>query len=80
VWQKVDRKDFREFKFCVIRKKERLDLRTRTKPVCPKVLYSVMMADRFNVLNKTRLLNMVRKKAKEGYICRYCKKKGITLL
>jgi hypothetical protein len=78
VWRKVDRKDFREFKFCVVGKRERTDLRTRTKPVCPEVLCGVMMADGFTVLNKTGLLNMVGKKAEEGYIRRYCEKKGIT--
>jgi hypothetical protein len=78
VWRKVDRKDFREFKFCVVGKRERSDLRTRTRPVCPEVLCGVVMADGFNVLNKTGLLNMVGKKAEEGYIRRYCEKKGIT--
>jgi hypothetical protein len=78
VWRKVDRKDFREFKFCVVGKRERSDLRTRTKPVCPEVLCGVVMADGFTVLNKTGLLNMVGKKAEEGYIRRYCEKKGIT--
>jgi predicted transcriptional regulator len=79
VWRKVDRKDFREFLFYVVGKKERLDLRKRTTPICPEVLYSVMMADGVTILNKTGLLNMVRKKAKEGYIRRYYEKKGITL-
>lgn len=78
VWRKVDRKDFREFKFCVVAKRERSDLRNRTKPVCPEVLCGVVMADGVNVLNKTGLLNMVGKKAEEGYIRRYCEKKGIT--
>jgi len=50
VWYKVDRKDFREFKFCIIGKRERSDLRTRTKPVYPKVLYSIIMADGFTIL------------------------------
>lgn len=80
VWRKVDRKDFREFLFCVIGKRERLDLRKRTTPICPEVLCGVVMADGVTVLNKTGLLNIVGKKAKEGYIRRYCEKKGITLL
>jgi hypothetical protein len=80
MWRKVNRKDFREFKFYIIEKRERLDLRIRTKPICPKVLYGIVIADEFNVLNKTGLLNIVGKKAKEGYIYRYYKKKGITLL
>ena len=78
VWRKVDRKDFREFLFCVVGKRERSDLRKRTTPVCPEVLCGVVMADGVTVLNKTGLLNMVGKKAEEGYIRRYCEKKGIN--
>jgi hypothetical protein len=78
VWRKVDRKDFRQFLFCVVGKRERSDLRKRTTPVCPEVLCGVVMADGVTVLNKTGLLNMVGKKAEEGYIRRYCEKKGIT--
>jgi hypothetical protein len=78
VWRKVDRKDFREFLFCVVGKRERSDLRKRTTPVCPETLCCVMMANGVDLLNKTGLLNMVGKKAEEGYIRRYCKKKGIT--
>lgn len=78
VWRKVDRKDFREFLFCVIGKRERSDLRKRITPICPEVLYGVVMADGVNLLNKTGLLNMVGKKTKEGYIRRYYQKKGIT--
>jgi hypothetical protein len=80
VWQKVNKKDFKEFKFCVIKKRKRTDLRTKTKLVCPEVFCGVIIADGFTVLNKTGFLNIIRKKAEKGYIRRYCEKKGITLL
>jgi hypothetical protein len=76
----VDKKDFKEFLFYIIGKRENLNLRKRTTLIYPKVLYSIIIADRVNVLNKIRLLNIVKKKAKKGYICKYYKKKGITLL
>jgi len=59
-------------------KRARSDLRKRTTPVCPEVLTGVVMADGINLLNKTELLGVVGQKAEEGYIRRYCKKKGIT--
>lgn len=59
-------------------KSKRLDLRKRITPICPEVLCYVVIADGVTVLNKTGLLNIVRKKAEEGYIRRYCEKKGIT--
>jgi hypothetical protein len=59
-------------------KRERSDLRKRTTPIYPEVLYGVVIADGINLLNKTGLLNMVGKNAEEGYIRRYYKTKGIT--
>jgi hypothetical protein len=76
----VNRKDFREFKFYIIGKRERINLRIRTKLIYPEVLYSIIIIDGFIVLNKTGFLNIVRKKAKEGYIYKYYEKKGILLL
>jgi hypothetical protein len=80
VWRKVNKKDFKEFLFCVIKKRKRSDLRRRTTFVYPKVLCNVVITNRVIVLNKTGLLNIVGKKAEEGYIYKYCEKKGITLL
>ena len=78
VWSKADRKDFRKFIFCVVGKRQRSDLRARTKPVCPEVLCCIEMADGITVVNKTALLRIVGQKSEEGYIRRYCKDKGIT--
>jgi hypothetical protein len=76
----VNKKDFREFLFYVVKKRKKSDLRKKTTLVCSKVLCSVIITGEVTVLNKTGLLNIIGKKAKEGYICRYCEKKRITLL
>jgi hypothetical protein len=78
VWSKANRKNFKEFLFCVIGNHSRLDLRVRNTPMCPEVGYYIVIETGIDFVNKTALLRIIRQKAKEGYIRRYYKRKGIT--
>ncbi|KAF8862740.1 hypothetical protein BDZ45DRAFT_739053, partial [Acephala macrosclerotiorum] len=78
VWRKADRKDFKEFLFCVVGQRERSDLRARNKPVCPEVLCSFVTTKGIQLATRSGFKNCVGAKAGDGYVGRYCAKKGIT--
>ncbi len=68
MWLKADKKDFKKFIFCVIGKRQRSDLKAKTKLVCPEVLYCIKMADGITIVNKTTLLHIIGQKSEKGYI------------
>lgn len=78
VWRKADRKDFKEFLFCVVGQCERPDLRARNKPVSPEALCGFVTTNGIQLATRSGFKNCVGAKAGDGYDGRYCAKKGIT--
>ena len=53
-----------------------LNLRKRTTLICLKVLYSVIIVDGVNILDKIGLLNIIGKKAKKKLYLQVLRKEG----
>jgi hypothetical protein len=75
VWRKKDRKGFKKFLFCVVGE---IEMSSKAKPDAAEGLCCWEMDDGIKFGTRSGFIGMLGQKTADGYIGRYCERKGIT--